>query len=118
MMISAATLRFRATIQRPGTITGEAGRSKGALADVPALSRVPAGYRELTLRDHQLGNGEQGAIDAEASLRDCAAARLITNQDRFVLHGAGGDLGFKIVSVGVPGAQDGLIRLQLKKLMG
>lgn len=118
MSVPAGSLRFRATIERRATLSGQAGRTKGDFAPVPALTRISAGYREATLRSAELGNGKQSSIDAESMLREWSDTRTITSADRFILHTMAGDVGFEIVSVGATGAQDGVVRIQLKKIMG
>jgi head-tail adaptor len=114
MSQAAGKLIYRATVQRRAVVADVPGRTRGDFAPVTGLTNLSAGYRQLTLRDHALGNTVQGSVDAECVLRDSDLARTITAQDRMVINGTG----FNIVAQGLPDPMTRMLTFQLKKLVG
>ncbi|MCA0401293.1 MAG: hypothetical protein LCH38_10815 [Proteobacteria bacterium] len=111
-MRPAGQFNRRCTVHRRAVLDGARGSSRGEYLPVAGLTRIACAYRETGLKEAALGNGAQGLIDAQIILRDCRAARTITNADRVDIEG----VGFAIVSAGLPDRGD--IVLQVRKDQG
>lgn len=114
MRQSAARYNRRLTVLRRAVLDDGTGVQRGAFAPVAGLTRVSARYRELGLRDQALAASIEGVIEAEVFLRDCAAARTISAEDRFEIEGQG----FAIQAAGLPNRETGEIRFAIKRSVG
>ena len=119
MRIGAGGLRWRCTVQRRTKTENTRGVARGDYAPVPGLTRISCKYRQLTVREAQLATATEGAIDAELRLRNCAAARTITNADRFEIHVPDGTTqGFGVLGDCLPDTMTGDIIYMLKRRRG
>lgn len=106
--------RHRVTVLRRGIVDDGTGVTRSAFAPVAGQQSIPCRYRELGLRDQALAATTQSVIEAEVFLRDCAAARLVTGEDRFEIDGRG----FAIVSAGLPNRETCEIRFAVAASVG
>lgn len=114
MLFGSGKLNRRGTVLRRAQVTNTRGTARGDFAEVSGLTRIACGYRELSLREIALGSGAQGVIDGEVRVRTSALTRTITNADRIEIDGQG----FDIIAAGLPDPDQGVIKLQVKRVAG
>lgn len=106
--------QHRVTVLRRGIVDDGTGITRSEFAPVSGQQGIPCRYRELGLRDQVLAATTQSVIEAEVFLRDCAAARLVTGEDRFEIDGRG----FAIASAGLPNRETAEIRFTVNSSVG
>lgn len=115
--MQAGRLDRRARFFRRATIANTAGNRRGDYATTP-FYEAPAQLRQLTGTKIVEGGLIEDALPAVLRIRDCIAARLVTNADRVSLEAAAAAGEFEIVSVGLAERRGGFIELVIRRRMG
>ena len=115
--MQAGRLDRRARFFRRLVIAAAAGNRRGDYALSP-FYECPANLRHQTGTKLVEGGLIEDAIPAVLKIRDCAAARAVTNVDRVSLEASSTAGEFEIVSVGLPERRGAFLELVIRRRMG